>query len=318
VALYLLGAIAFDRRVGVLAAVLLMVNPLYQTHARRAMSDIPAEAFILVSLAAALWAWTRLLAGRHGPSTWLVTMAAGACAGLAVLAKLSGALAMMVIAAWAVLAWILPTVPKGRKFAVAGMALIAAVVSFGTFVAMNPFLTAHPHTVRTLDAEVLSKTGFWGRCGAIVSHRMNVSKNEQTRESFKSYLLETPLDKLKSVSVQGYGRFGPLGPRRDDSRVRFAWAQDWGAVVWLPAVVAGGVWAFGRGRRQYNQGEPPTGWAVLAEGLVSFVVVTAYIPLAWDRYHLSIQPSSALLVAGISVAMLDHLLGGVSRVLGRN
>src|SRR5262249_53319427 len=44
VAVYALGVLVGDARVGGLAALLLMLNPLYRLHARRAMSDVPVEA----------------------------------------------------------------------------------------------------------------------------------------------------------------------------------------------------------------------------------------------------------------------------------
>ena len=62
--IYALGTIAFDRRVGWLSSLLLMANPLYRMHARRAMSDVPAEAFLLASLALGLLAWKRMLVDR--------------------------------------------------------------------------------------------------------------------------------------------------------------------------------------------------------------------------------------------------------------
>ena len=40
VAIFGLGALGRDRRTGAVAALLLMVNPLYRLHARRAMADI--------------------------------------------------------------------------------------------------------------------------------------------------------------------------------------------------------------------------------------------------------------------------------------
>ncbi|MGE5755376.1 MAG: hypothetical protein ACM35G_06635 [Planctomycetaceae bacterium] len=58
-AIYGLGLQARDRRVGALAALLLMANPLERLHARRAMADVPTEALMLASAALALWAWRR-------------------------------------------------------------------------------------------------------------------------------------------------------------------------------------------------------------------------------------------------------------------
>ena len=145
VAIYGLGVLAAGRRVGVLAALLLMINPLYRMHARRAMSDVPCEALMLMSLVVALWTWRELLAGRLRPSRLLAAGLAGVFGGLAALSKLTGGLAMIVLAAWVLLAISLPGVRIGRRFAVVLSALISGVVAFAVFLALNPFLTARPH-----------------------------------------------------------------------------------------------------------------------------------------------------------------------------
>ena len=82
-------------------------------------------------------------------------------------------------------------------------------------------------------------------------------------------------------------------------------AQDRGAILWLPWVALGLVAAIARGRSQLRAGEPPAAWAIAAQSLVALLVVTSFIPLAWDRYFLSIQPGSALLGAFAAVEGFD-------------
>ena len=111
---------------------------------------------------------------------------------------------------------------------------------------------------------------------------------------FPNDALKTVPDKLKAVAVQGFGRFGPFGPRGwTDSTIRFDWKQDRGALVWLPWVAIGFVLALLRGRNQFRTGQPPASWAIVVEAGLALLIVTAFIPLAWDRYFLSIQPGSA-------------------------
>jgi 4-amino-4-deoxy-L-arabinose transferase-like glycosyltransferase len=306
-AIYGLGVQVRDRRTGWLAAGLLMVNPLYFHHARRAMSDVPAEAFILAALALWLWAWRRFLNGRSGPRSWVLAALAGLCGGLATLAKLNGAIALIVIAAWVGLAAILPNVPLGRKFTIAAVAVVSGFVALGVFGVLNPFLTAQPRQPLGQGLEEIADRSILGRAGWLVEHRWSVSRGQQDLHS--TYALRTPAQKLAAVAVQGFGRFGPLGPARDDSTRRFEWRQDRGALVWGPWVLVGVVWAFARGSRQNQRGEPPTAWALLIQAAVAALVVTAYLPLAWDRYYLSLQPGSALLAAGASVAAFDRIAG---------
>jgi 4-amino-4-deoxy-L-arabinose transferase-like glycosyltransferase len=306
-AIYGLGHQACDRRVGALAALLFMVNPLYRLHARRAMSDVLAEALILASAALALWAWRRLLTGRKGPTSWLLPTLAGLCGGLATLAKLNGALAPMIVAAWAVLAACLPGIAPGRKLAVAVAAVVSGLVALGTFVALNPFLTAQPRRPLPPGLQSLADRSIVGRAQWLVEHRMSISRGQ--KNLFPQNALRTPAEKLAAVAVQGFGRFGPLGPSHSNSKVRFEWRQDWGGLLWGPCVVAGAFWALVRGLRQRARGDPPTAWAVLVEAVVAALIVTAYLPLAWDRYFLSFQPGSTLLAAGAAVAAFDRLAG---------
>ena len=71
VAIFGCGALIKDGRVGIIAAVLLMLNPLYRLHAHRAMSDVPCEAFMLVALGLSLWAWRRIWSGGFGMAAFL-------------------------------------------------------------------------------------------------------------------------------------------------------------------------------------------------------------------------------------------------------
>jgi len=307
-AIYALGTLAGGRRVGVVAALLLMVNPLYRLHARRAIGDVPCEALILGTLAVGLAGWREALAGRIGPAAWATTgLAAGLLGGLAVLAKLNGGLGLITLAAWAGLAAVLPGFgPKG-KAAFAGLAVAAGAVAFGTFVALNPLMTAHPRGRLAPDAAGLAREGLRGRALATLRHRVAVSELAQGR--FPRDALRTPGQKLAAVAVQGFGRFGPFGPAHADSTRRFDRGQDWGGLIWGPWVAGGAAWAAARGGSQRRAGEPPTAWAVGVYALAALAAVTAFIPLAWDRYLMDLQPGAALLAAGAAVAGFDRLAG---------
>ncbi len=330
-AVYALGTIGFDRRVGWISALFLMGNPLYRMHARRAMSDVPAEALILASAAFGLWAWKSNLGrwpGRSGaPSIrramWakasLSHLASGLLCGLATLAKLNGALAGFILTTWAALAVFLPGFSRSGKALIVAATLAAGGVAIVTFVAFNPFLTAHPRGPIAPRLEAVARMGFFERARAVADHRVSVSS--RAKELFPRDALTTAREKLEVVAVQGFGRFGPFGPRgRTDSTIRFDARQDRWAWAWLPWVVLGFAVAVARGRGQLRAGEPPTAWAIALQAAVALVVVSAFIPLAWDRYLLSIQPGSALLGACAVVAGWDRVrrsagdrTGGVAR-----
>jgi 4-amino-4-deoxy-L-arabinose transferase-like glycosyltransferase len=300
-AVYGLGAMAYNRWVGLLAALFLAFNPLYRMHARRAMSDVIAESLILLTALGFLWTWRRLLAGRFGPATWLAAGAAGVAGGLAPLAKLNGALGMIIVVAWGGFACVLPQLALRRKLAVAVAVTGTGIVALGTFIALNPFLTAQPRTVLNPDAQDIARMSLGQRLGYLVSHRMKVSRDQM--QLFPDDALPGPIEKLSTVAVQGFGRFGPFGPHASNSVVRYDLAQDWGASIWLPVVLLGVIPYFKQGQKQRAAGEGPAGWAILLQAGLALIVVTAYLPLAWDRYYLSLQPGSALLGAGTIVAV---------------
>jgi hypothetical protein len=218
-AIYALGTIAADRRVGLLAALLLIANPLYQMHARRAMSDVPAEALILSTAAVGLWAWKRLLAARGtlGPSMALA-IGSGVLCGLATLAKLNGVLGGFILAAWAALAMlekkvsgtfnlVAPTGATKLKVpdtffsgpAVVLATVMAGGVAFATFAALNPFLFAHPKGPIDPSLEPLARMSFRVRVKVISNHRVDVSL--LAKSIFPDDALKTLPDKLKAVAV---------------------------------------------------------------------------------------------------------------------
>ncbi|QDV37926.1 ArnT family glycosyltransferase [Tautonia plasticadhaerens] len=313
-----IGSIAFGPRAGILAGLVLAVDPLYRMHARRAMSDVPAEAFTLLALAVGLWAWRELLGGRRaGAGALAMAFGAGTLAGMAALSKLSGGLATMTLVAWAALAVVLPGVATGRKLAVVGSVAVAGLVAYGTFLLGNPALLADPEIPEGAPEGfvAVAERGVIGRTLAVLEHRSGVSEAGRTDPRFRAqgYALDDLPSKIRVVAVQGFGRFGPLGPRQTDSLVRFDREQDWGAILWGPLVLLGVAWAALLGRRQRRAGAPPTAWAVLAQFLVALATVTAFIPLAWDRYLLPIQSGAALLASGF----VAGAIGAAAGLMGR-
>ena len=114
---------------------------------------------------------------------------------------------------------------------------------------------------------------------------------------FSHNALHSLSDRAGVVAVQGFGRFGPLGPRKSDSTRRYDLRQDWGAFLWLPVVLAGVITAIRLGKQQHRQSQAPTAWALVVWVGLALLVVTAYLPMAWDRYQLPIQAPAALLAA---------------------
>ncbi len=102
--------------------------------------------------------------------------------------------------------------------------------------------------------------------------------------------------------------WAPFGPIASDSRVRYDLRQDWGLIVWAPLVLIGLVQSFRLGRRQFRAGEAPTAAALILWAAITWVVVTVYLPMAWDRYLLPPQSVNALLAALALSAIYDRVV----------
>ena len=308
VAIFWLGTLLAGPWAGRVAALLLAINPLYRMHARRAMSDVPAECFLLLSLVFGMIVWRRAFRRSPWPRSWFLVLAAGMMVGLATLSKLNGVLGGLVLLGWIALALILGQFThRSKGFLGAAAAVVAGGVAFGTFVALNPYLTAHPPAPVAPELAREAPMTFLDRTWAVYDHRATISA--LAMKSFPHNALPTLADRVAAVAVQGFGRFGPLGPRgRTDSTIRFDWQQDWGALVWLPLVGAGSIILGWQGRRQARAGLPPLVWLALTYLTVVVAVVTPFIPLAWDRYFLSLQAPSALVVGCLVGAGIDRWL----------
>ena len=300
VAIYAIGLLVSGRLLGVVAATLLMVNPLYRMQARRAMSDAPADAFLLVGLALFLWCWKRWLARESSVTSGILAMFAGLAFGLSISSKFSGALGLMVVVVWVVFG---SAIGKGWKTraGLIGSAAVAGLVAAAVFIALNPFLNARPRQRLAEPFAGIARMSLVERVRMMADLRLKVSASQQ--RGFSHNAVKTPYEKVSVTTVQGFGRFGPLGPSHSDSTRRFDRDQDWGAFAWLPFVAIGAFAAFFQGRIQRSRNEAPTAWAALLHFAMAVAVVTAYLPMAWDRYMLPIQSPAALLgaIGGISI-----------------
>jgi 4-amino-4-deoxy-L-arabinose transferase-like glycosyltransferase len=292
------GSLIGGRRLGVAAAVLLAINPLFRLHAHRAMSDVPCEAFLIAGLALALWGAERIWSGHRLGIGWAMFAAAGACSGLSIACKLNGVLAPMIVAAWCGLGELVPRSGARVRVGLLAGASVSLATMLLTLIAVNPTLTCRPGVpIEHPELAARAAQGPWGRFRGIVKYRLETTVGQQQMPKFEEYVVRSPADKVAVVAVQGFGRFGPFGPPESDSTVRYDLRQDWGMALWAPLVVLGAFQSCQWGRRQLCGGKPPTALAPMIWAMVSLVVVTAYLPLAWDRYLLPIQAPNAVLGA---------------------
>jgi 4-amino-4-deoxy-L-arabinose transferase-like glycosyltransferase len=288
---------------GALAALLLVANPLYRLHAHRSMSDVPCEAFLIAALASALWGFHRLWYGRL-PSGLALFALAGLCSGLSLLCKFNGLLAPMVIVAGCGLGLIVPKLAPRAKIGLALGTLATIGIAFAMFLALNPSATARPRGRLLPHQASRAAEGTYRRIHEMVEIRLASSRSQQ--QQFSHNALVSPTDKFAVFVVQGFGRFGPLGPAESDSVIRYEWRQDWGLLIWMPLVLIGLVRTYRLGRTQWREGAPPSAFALLVWAGVAWVIVSVYLPMAWDRYLLPTQAPNALLVAVGLAGFLDR------------
>lgn len=311
VAILACGTMLRDRRTGTVAALLLMANPLYRLHAHRAMSDVPCEAMVLVALAMALGAGRHVWRSGRTGILFVGSIAAGLACGLAILCKFNGFLALIVLAAWSAVVLVSPGTPLPRRLLIAASPLASGAVAFLTLVLLNPFLTARP-AVAHGPTRILAGYSILQRLHFQFRHRIALSDGQ--KRTFVGDALNDPLDKAKVFLVQGFGRFGPLGPSASNSVKRYDWHQDSGLLVWAPLVLVGAWFAVRLALEQRRSGAYPSAFLLLAYAAAAWGVVAYYLPMAWDRYQLPIQAPASLLAAVAATALWDRL--GLARRLG--
>lgn len=169
------------------------------------------------------------------------------------------------------------------------------MAAWAVFIALNPFMTAQPGGALPPQIQTVAALSRWQRLGFLVKHRARVSADQQVM--FPHNALHGLGGRAAVVLVQGFGRFGPLGPRQSDSTRRYDRAQDAGVLLWLPWVISGALAAIRLGKQQAALGQVPAAWALVVWEALAVAVVTAYLPMAWDRYLLPIQAPAALLAA---------------------
>jgi 4-amino-4-deoxy-L-arabinose transferase-like glycosyltransferase len=293
--IFLFGVLVKDEPTGWIAAAFLAINPLYRLHAHRAMSEAPCEAFTLLSLALGLWAWKAILSRPRAALGLVALIGAGFLAGLSMLAKFNGIIALMALSGWCLLGLALSGIAGERKLVLLLGTVMACASAWLVFVELNPSMTAYPPGRLPVRLRYLAEMDPSERFLFFVDYRRDMARSQQ--RMFAHNALEAPLDRAAVVLVQGFGRFGPFGPGKSDSTRRYDPSQDFGVLVWLPLVLAGLAASIALGARQRREGSMPTAWALVLWAGVAVGVVTAYLPMAWDRYQLPIQAPAALLAA---------------------
>jgi hypothetical protein len=318
VGVYLIGLQLHNRVGGSVAALLLLINPLYLTHARRAMSDSFTECLVIASVALAMWGckeiWNSVV--RHWRWT-LIAFGGSILCGLAALAKLNGGVAAVIVTSALIFSWVLALIARGRPRGNLNLgrpatwippvaAAVIGMASFLVFTALNPFMTAHPELGKgylSLEYMRIDEMGVFARARYLVEFRRDWTRDALSNVAFKKDWLRTTPDRLRMTMWEGFGRFSPLGPRdirtvepRPEAEM-FTEYRRWCSLVWLPLVVWGLLLCLVDGWRSWLAAQAPVTWWALLYVAATWAFAAFMIPLNWDRYYLPIQAPAALLVA---------------------
>jgi 4-amino-4-deoxy-L-arabinose transferase-like glycosyltransferase len=328
-ALFAVGLQLHSRLAGLIAAVLITFNPLYLTHARRAMSDSFTECLVVASFAVGLWGCRLVWSGESRWWKWTVfAVTEAVLCGLAALAKLNGGIASLIVLAMLGGTWLLRLTSrtwrcsasnKGRSQVsiMAGLATAAiACGSFAVFVVLNPFLTAHPISDESISAHAreLAEMGLLARAKFLINFRREWSEDSRHNPNFRKDWLPTFSDRARMTAWEGFGRFSSLGPRdirthepRPD-RERFSDYGRAASLIWLPLVVWGLVLSAYTGWQAIRSNRPPLVWALILYTILSLAIVVLLIPLNWDRYYLPLQAPASALVAIAVIATVQRTM----------
>ena len=250
---YFIGVRIRSRFVGLSAACLVAFSPLFYTLSRRALFDVPAEAFVLASVALMLWVWPRLVSSGTHLGTWVWFILAGGLLGAcAMLSKLNGALALALLAAnlflavsVAVLQRWTGNLGKGvanegdnprqthaasrnppSAIAISNLVLAPGALA-GVFVVallamllLNPYLTATPPLGALPSGEYQTREvrdlGLLARLRYLFRFRFDWSRQALEDEQFQSHWLPDFSSRVRAVFWEGFGRYSPFGKRRPD------------------------------------------------------------------------------------------------------
>lgn len=324
---FMAGVLIHGRTHGLLAALLLAFNPLYATHARRAMSDSFAECAVLATFVSVLWGWRDIWSPQLHRGRWLLWIAcASLSAGMAALAKLNGGVATVIALAMTSSGGVAvlwsgrrranssdqPRPHRGNLIAVPFALIAVGVLSFAVFASLNPFLTAQPpRSLLNAQQQNLAEMNVIGRARFLVTFRRGWTVEALANPAFRSDWLPTLYDRAVATLREGYGRYSSLGRRRfergprGETIVQYG-SPRWAWLFWSVAAGCGLLWSIRNGWRAVREGRPPQSWGLTWYALAG-IGVMALIPLNWDRYFLSLQAGAALLVPYSMLASLDWI-----------
>ena len=290
--LYATGYLAFGPGTGLLAGVLLAFSPAAQACCRRSMTDAPLMLFMLLALLFTVGLARESLRGRPWRAT-IMSILAGLAVGLATATKYNGALSGIVLVVAGL--W-LATAPRRRPAvtepdgktdgplplaprSIVGLTSLAVFLSLALFFAVNP--TLHRRSLHQVQT--------------ILKQRQDTVRQLADAPGALHSVGERIVAVAGSALLPGPNSCTPLG-RLIPFPVELFLMPAGLIVLGLREI-----------RSLRGTGPPSAGSAVLAWVLVTYPVVTLWLPHDWVRYYLPQVACVAMMSAVALAAFTAHL-----------
>ena len=131
---------------------------------------------MLLALALGLWAWRAILTRPSAAGGLAAMIGAGLLAGLAILAKFNGIIALVCFAAWCLLGLALSGIASERKLILALGTVMAGSSAWFVFVELNPSMTAYPAGRIPVRLHHLADMSPWERFLFLVEYRRDMAR----------------------------------------------------------------------------------------------------------------------------------------------
>ena len=277
---YLFGVVVFNLQVGLIAALLTLVNPIFRFESRFAYPDIPLLLTMVLTVLL-IFVWYNFLKKQKITQILIHSAVIGFVIGICGSTRLNGALGGFVYAGFCFILTLslglrrkLAVLMKKKMFLIFLSLFTAALISSVVFVSLNPFLYPNP----------INKTKN------MIRHR--ISEGRYHQRMFPDKALFTLKDRFRTVLYKTFYSQSSF------NNPILHWS--FGVVLFLIGILA----SIHREIRRWRQNDLPSGESLgLIWFAVYFVAICLYVTMVWDRYYLPLVPVVSL-IQGLGLVFL--------------
>jgi 4-amino-4-deoxy-L-arabinose transferase-like glycosyltransferase len=280
---YLFGVVVFNLRVGLIAALLTLANPIFRYQAHIAYPDIPLLLTMILTVLL-IFFWYNFFKKQKIIQTLIHSAVIGFVIGICGSTRLNGALGGLVFAGFCFFLIVSlglrrkPAVLIKKKLFLILLSLFsAALISTIVFVALNPFLYPAP----------IDKTNY------MIKHRISEGLNQQ--KLFPDKALLTLKDRIQAVLDKTFFS------RSSVNSLLLHWSLG------VALFVVGILTSIYREIVRLCHNDLPSGKSLgLIWFAVYFICICLYVSMDWNRYYLPLLPIVSLIQGMGLVVIIDQ------------